>query len=327
MRDSRRGFIKAAALAAGAAACPSRLRAEAAPVFRTALRKALIAGVADDATCARLAAAGFPGVELNKKEVTVEQALAGRQTAERHGVKIHSFMGGWADFNNPDEGARRRSIDDVKRLIEVTAAYGADAILLVPCRVGGPMPRPAQFRIDFDPVTLAVKTVVEGDNAPFAAYIEAQNRATELSRAAVEELIPVAERVKVTIALENVWNNLWVLPDFAAAFVRSFKSRQVRAYLDLGNNVRYAPTEQWLRALGPELAKLHIKDFKIDREKKNDGDFVPIGKGSVDWVSVRRVIDEVGYSGWVTIESGGYTDAEHSALMDRIFAGQGAVAS
>jgi sugar phosphate isomerase/epimerase len=43
-------------------------------------------------------------------------------------------------------------------------------------------------------------------------------------------------------------------------------------------------------------------------------------------VSVRKVIDEVGYNGWVTIESGGYTDAEHSALMDRFFAGQGALA-
>jgi hexulose-6-phosphate isomerase len=168
--------------------------------------------------------------------------------------------------------------------------------------------------------------VVEGDNASFAAYIEAQNRATELSRAAVEELIPAAEKAGVAIALENVWNNLWVLPEFAAAFVRSFGSRQVRAYLDLGNNVRYAPTEQWLRALGPEIVKLHIKDFKIDRDKKNDGDFVPIGQGSVDWKSVRRVIDEVGYSGWVTIESGGYTDAQHSALMDRFFAGEGASA-
>jgi sugar phosphate isomerase/epimerase len=78
--------------------------------------------------------------------------------------------------------------------------------------------------------------------------------------------------------------------------------------------------------MGPLIVRLHIKDFKIDRAKKNDGDFVPIGKGSVDWVSVRKVIDEVGYNGWVTIESGGYTDAEHSALMDRFFAGQGALA-
>lgn len=50
---------------------------------------------------------------------------------------------------------------------------------------------------------------------------------------------------------------------------------------------------------------------------------MPIGQGSIDWKSVREVIEEIGYNGWVTIESGGYSDAEHSALMDRFFAGQG----
>ncbi len=319
---NRRDFLKAAAAAGIVSGLPSASRA-ADVAFKTKLQKALLAGVADDATCERIAKAGFPGVELTKKDVTVEQAAQGRLVAEKHGLKIHSFMGGWADFNNADPAARRKSIDDVKRLIQVTAAYGADAILLVPCRVGGTIPKPSQFKIDFDPKTLLVKSVVEGDNAPFAAYMEAQNKATELSRSAVEELIPVAAQAHVTIALENVWSNLWVLPDFAAAFVQSFNDKQVRAYLDLGNNVRYAQTEQWLRALNKNIVKLHIKDFKIDREKKNDGDFVPIGHGSVDWKSVRRVIEEIGYSGWVSIESGGFTDAEHSALMDRFFAGQG----
>jgi len=316
--------MRAVAAAGMVSGLPCAAGAAVSGTFKTKLQKALIAQVADDATCERITKAGFPGVELQKKDVTIEQALQGRGIAEKHGLRIHSFMGGWADFNNADAAVRRKSIDDVKRLIQVTSAYGADAILLVPCRVGSGMPKPSQFKIDFDPKTMVVKSVVEGDNAPFAGYIEAQNKATDLSRQAVEELIPVAAQANVIIALENVWNNLWVLPEFAAAFVRSFNSKQVRAYLDLGNNVRYAPTEQWLRALGPQLVKLHIKDFKVDRSKKNDGDFVPIGQGSIDWKSVRRTIDEVDYSGWVTIESGGYTDAEHSALMDRFFAGQGA---
>ncbi len=321
---NRRDFVKAAAAAGLLSGFPSAARAADAGAFKTKLQKALIAGVADDATCERIAKAGFPGVELSEKKVTLEQAAQGRRIAEKHGLRIHSFMGGWADFNNADPAARRASIEDVKRLIRVTAAYGADAMLLVPCRTGGTLPKPSQFKISFDPATLLVTSVVEGDNAPFAAYIDAQNKATALSRSAVEELIPVAAECKVTIALENVWNNLWVLPDFASAFVRSFNDKQVRAYLDLGNNIRYAPTEQWLRALGPLLVKLHIKDFKIDRAKPNDGAFVPIGKGSIDWKSVRRAIDDVGYSGWVTIESGEYTDAQHSLLMDRFFAGQGA---
>ncbi len=320
-----------AALAAGvAAALPKAARSAenggaAAPAFKTRLYKALIAPQADEATCERIAKAGFPGVELTDKKVTFEQAVQGRRTTEAHGVKIHSFMGGWADFNNADEAVRGQSVEDVKRMIRLASAYGASTILLVPCRVGGmPMPRPSQFRIAFDPATLAVKSVVEGDNAPFAAYIEAQNRATERSRQAVEELIPVAAREGVIIALENVWNNLWVQPAFAAAFVRSFDCPWVRAYFDLGNHVRYAPVEDWLRTLNRSIVKLHIKDFKIDRDKKNDGDFVSLGKGSIDWKSVRAAIDEIGYNGWVSIEENGYTDLEYSALMDRIFAGQGA---
>lgn len=325
MHINRRSFIKAAAAVAASSGIPFKSQASsaAACTFKTSLHKALIAKVADDATCERLAKAGFPGVELTNKDVTIEQARQGRLTAAKHGVKVHSFMYGWAQFNHADPAARRASIEDVKRIIQVSAEYGASAMLLVPCRVDEAMPKPSQFKIDFDPRNLHVKTVAEGDNAAFNDYIAAQNNATDLTRQAVEELIPVAAREGVTIALENVWNNLWVLPDFADAFLRSFDNPWVKAYFDLGNSVRYAPTEEWLRKLNRTIVKLHIKDFKIDRDKKNDGDFVPIGKGSLDWRSVRKVIDEIGYHGWVTIESGGFTDDEHSAMMDRFFAGQG----
>ena len=316
MTVSRRLFMAGA----GAwAVVPAGLMGAAQATYKTKLHKALIAAVADDATCERLVKAGFAGMELTKKDVTIEQAEQGRRTAEKHGLKIHSFLVGWADFNNVDPVARRNSIEEVKRLIQVAAAYGAEAILLVPCRISGTMPKPTQFKIDYDPGTFAIKSVAAGDNSLFAEYIAAHNQATEMTRSAVEELIPVAVRFNVKIALENVWNNLWVLPDFAAAFIKSFRHEQVKAYLDLGNHVRYAPTEAWLRALGPNIAKLHMKDFKIDRAKKNDGDFVPLYKGSVDWKSVRQVVEEIGYNGWVTLESSGYTDQEHSALMERFF--------
>ncbi len=324
MQMTRRGFLRTAGAAGVAAGLPCAVRSNGAgaKTFKTTLYKARIAPLADDTICERIAKAGFPGVELTKKGVTVEQAIQGRRTAEKHGLRIHSLMSGGADFNNPDPDARQQSLETMKQRLQVAAAYGADTLLLVPCRVNGDIPKPSQFKIDFDPQTLRVASVIEGDNTPFAAYIDAQNRATELTRAAVENLIPVAAREGVIIALENVWNNLWVLPDFAGAFVRSFDSPWVKAYLDLGNHVRYTPTEQWLRTLGSSIVKLHIKDFKIDRTKKNDGDFVPIGKGSIDWKSIRRTIDEVHYNGWVSIEENAYTDAEYSAIIDRFFAGQ-----
>ncbi|MEI6646526.1 MAG: sugar phosphate isomerase/epimerase family protein [bacterium] len=316
---SRRLFIGTAA-AAVATLKTQQLFAQRAPAFKTKLLKALIAPAADVATCERIAKAGFSGFEIQQKEASIEKARAGRKCAEQHGLKIHSLMYGWAQFNHATEEARRKSIDDAKRALEITAEFGATAMLLVPCRIDGKMPAPSQFNIAFDPVTLKMTRAAEGPEV-FAEYIEKQNIATERSRAAVEELIPIAEKHNVVIGLENVWNNLWVKPDFAAAFVKSFKNKCVRPYLDLGNHVRYAQTEAWLRAVGSDIIRLHIKDFKINREAKNEGGFVPIGKGSIDWISIRKVIEEIGYDGWVSIESGGYSDAEHSAMMDRFFAG------
>jgi L-ribulose-5-phosphate 3-epimerase len=317
---NRRTFMMSAA-GTLAALKTQRLFAQETPAFRTKLLKALIAKTADEATCERIAKAGFPGFEVQQKEASVEVARAGKACAEKHGLKIHSLMYGWAQFNHSDDMARRKSIDDAKRALAITGEFGAEVMLLVPCRIDGKMPAPSQFKIDFDAATLKVTRVAEGPEA-FAEYIAQQNKASELSRAAIEELIPVAEKNKVIIGVENVWNNLWVKPDLAAAFVKSFKSPWVRPYLDLGNHVRYAPTEEWLRAFGADIVRLHIKDFKINRAAKNEGDFVPIGKGSIDWLSVRKTIEEIGYNGWVTIESGGYTDGEHSALMDRFFTGK-----
>lgn len=323
MTLTRRSFMVAAAAAATTLATSAR--AEAQP-FKTKLQKALLAQIADEATCERIAKAGFPGVELMKKDVTIEEAQKGRKVAEKFGLKIHSFMGGWANFNNPDPVARQKSIDDVKRMIRLTAAYGADAMLLVPCRTdASPRPKPEQFKITFDEEMMRVLTVVEGDNEPYKKYITEQNRASALTQKAIAELLPVAKTEGVTLALENVWNNLWITPDFAATFIRSFNDKFVRAYLDLGNYVRYAKTEDYLRAFGPLIVRLHIKDFLINRNKANDGDFVPIGKGSIDWVSVRKVIDEINYSGWVSIEDvAGWNDAQHSTIMDNFFAGKGA---
>ncbi|MDD2461583.1 MAG: TIM barrel protein [Kiritimatiellae bacterium] len=207
---NRRDFLKAAAAAGIVAGLPSAARGATGGTFKTKLEKALIAQVADDVTCERIVKAGFSGVELTKKGVTFKQAIEGRRTAEKHGLRIHSLMSGGADFNNPDPDARKRSLDVMTERIQVAAASGASTMLLVPCRVNGQMPAPTQFSIDFDPQTLHVRTVVKGGNAPFSAYIDAQNRSTNLTREFVEKLIPVAAREGVIIALENVWDNLWV---------------------------------------------------------------------------------------------------------------------
>lgn len=315
---TRRGFLAlAGAASAGVAFGPTA----AAAVPQTRLRKALIRGLPDAAVLAALKEAGFDGLECNAWSVAPADAEAARERAAAAGLAIHSVLRGWCNFNNPDPAKVAEDIASVKTALKTAQLLGADALLLVPCRVAGG-PKPWEFAYEYDPATCLVSRVVAGDNTPFAAYMAAHNAATEASRKAVETLIPEAEACGVTIALENVWNNLWVKPDLFASLVRSFRSRWVQAYLDLGNHVKYAPTTEWINALGETIAKCHVKDFALNPDGR-DGKFVDIRDGSVDWPAVRAALQRVGYTGWLTIEgSGGLSLADQNRRLELIIAGQ-----
>lgn len=273
-------------------------------------------------TAEKAAKCGYPGLEMWEWDVDLAKAREARAIAEANGLRIHSLVRAWTNLNDPE--TFEKDVESIKKAIKIARAYGSDAILWVPCRVSPPDIKPWDFSIDFDPETCHVKGVVKGDNAPFAEYIRLQNEASAITEKAIEQIIPVAAYEGVTIALENVWNQLWVMPEFAAAYVKRFDNLWVKMYFDLGNNCKYAPTERWLRALGKSaLAKLHIKDFEIDRKAPQGGKFVPIGYGSIDWVSVRNTIEEVGFNGWVTLEDvAHYSNEEHMSILNAFFAGK-----
>ena len=180
------------------------------------------------------------------------------------------------------------------------------------------LPKPWEFDLQFDEKTAHVTQVVAGDNEPFKKYIETQNRATDLSRDALQQLISVAEENGVIIAVENVWNNLWVKPDLFAAFLRSCDSPWIQAYFDIGNHVKYAPPEEWIRTLGDLIVKCHVKDFKLNANRQG-GKFVNIREGSVDWPKVIQALDAIKYNGWMTIEGSGKLPViEQSNRLDQI---------
>lgn len=313
---TRRNFLAASAAAGVGMLAAGRLQA--AP-FKTKLYKAII-GKPTEVVLKNLKAAGYEGIESSDRGATPAQAAAAREVAEKLGVKIHAVLFGWANFNQ--EKSVEKDIEAVSVALRAAQAYGADAVLLVPCRTGvTPIPDPWDFDIEFDPKTNHVKRVVTGDNAKYAKYIEAHNQAADMSRAAVKKLIPVAEKAKVAIALENVWNNLWVKPAIFANFVKSFDSPWVKAYFDIGNHVKYAPPQEWIRALGKEIVKVHIKDFKLNPDG-HGGKFVHPRDGSVNWPVVRQELDKIGYNGWLTLEDGGLPPEEFVRRMDLIIAGK-----
>jgi len=319
---TRREFTVAlAASSAAAAAIGTRTARAAETGFKTTLHKALIGGLPDEKRITSMKEAGFGGLECNAWKAEPAKAEAVRKVVDRLDFKVHSVLRGWTQFN--DAKAAPGHIETVETALRTSAILGADALLLVPCRVGGvPMPAPHEFQIEFDEKTGHVTRVAAGDNAQYEAYIKAQNQATDMSRAALEKLIPVAEREGVVIAIENVWNNLWVKPDLFAHFVRSFENKWVQAYFDIGNHVKYARPEEWIRALGKLIVKCHVKDFKLNPDGIG-GKFVNIRDGSVNWPAVRRELDRVGYSGWMTIEgSGKLSMQEKSERLDLIIAGK-----
>ena len=320
-RVTRREFLAASSAAPLVLFAAGRLSG-AEEAARPQRKKAVICGRPAEDHLKKLKAAGFDGVETNAADLAPQDAATCRQVAENVGMKIHSVLRGWMEFNSTDPAKVAKSLQAAERSLRAAQAFGADAILLVPCKIGGmKTPEAWEFDIAFDPATGHLTRVVKGDNEPYRAYIEAHDHATDASRQTVRKLIPLAEETGVVIALENVWNNLWVKPDLFANFVNAFDSPWVKAYFDIGNHVKYAPSEEFIRALGPTIAKCHVKDFKLNPDG-HGGKFCNIRDGSINWPGVSRALDEVRYAGWMTIEGGNCPLEEHSRRLDLILAGQ-----
>jgi len=275
--------------------------------FKTTLKKGAIVAKPTEAALKSAKDAGFDGVESTDWGLAPEEAAKCREAAEKVGIQIHSVMRGWADFNLKDPAKVADSVASAEKALRAAQGYGATTILLVPCRIGGmPMPEAWDFKIELDEKNGHLKSVAAGDNEKYKAYIEAHDWATDSTREAVKKLIPIAEETKVIIALENVWNNLWVRPALHKWLVASFESPWVKAYFDIANHVKYVPVapEEWIRTLGPLIAKCHAKDFKL-KPDGHGGDWPSLRQGSVKWPEVRKALDEIGYNSYLTIEGPG----------------------
>ena len=289
--------------------------------FKHTLHKALIVDEPTEEVLKKVKDAGFEGVEAGI--VSLAEAIKARKVTERLGLRIHSVIRGWAKFNS-------RNSDDVESSFATTVdalfaarGYGADAILLVPGRVGGQtIPKPREFRVKFDRKSGHLRAVVEKDNDRYRDYMAAHDHAYDTFRAAIGKLIPKAEETGVVIAIENVWNNLFVDPQHMAYFIDSFNSPWVRSYFDIGNHVKYSAPEEWIAILGKRIVKCHVKDFKLNTGGQG-GSFVNIREGSVNWPAVRKVLEAIGYDGWMTIEgSEELSIEEQNRRLDLIIAGK-----
>jgi len=237
---------------------------------------------------------GFEGVEIG---TIADAAVAAeiKEASAKTGLRIHSVMNAdhWRyPLSSADPEVVAKSVTGMETSLRNAKLWGADAVLLVPGVVNADTP-----------------------------YQDAWTRSQNVIKA---RILPLAKELQVVIGMENVWNKFLLSPLEMAKYVDGFASPWVKAYVDVGNMIFYGFPQDWIRTLGPRIARIHVKDFKLDR-KESRYSWTNLGQGDVDWPAVRAALAAVKYEGWVTTEiSGG--DAAYLkdvvARLDRIFAGQ-----
>jgi L-ribulose-5-phosphate 3-epimerase len=129
---------------------------------------------------------------------------------------------------------------------------------------------------------------------PFFGRAEIRDDA-ELDRAAAafRPLCRLAGERGVTLCYEGT------LPaDRIRALSDRIGTRAFRCYFDLANVVvRGMDTATELRALGSLVHRVHLKDTLV-----GPGDCAP-GLGRVDFAESSRALDEIGYDGWIVLET------------------------
>lgn len=122
----------------------------------------------------------------------------------------------------------------------------------------------------------------------------------------LDELLPVADRLNYTIALENMLPGdnsvrFGARVEHFERFIRDFRHPNVGFCLDTGHALVAAGpahADEFHAVMAPHMAAYHLADNAGDR----DSHLAP-GHGRVDWDTVFRRAAQIGFSGCMCIET------------------------
>ncbi len=231
--------------------------------------------------------AGFDAVEPNfdlegefSAESSDDEIRAIRALADEIGIEISgvcSFLFWPYSMTHPDQDRRARGLELAGRMAEAAALLGTDNLLVVPGAVYAPWLE--------DPVPVP-NDVCE-----------------RLATEAVRELIPRAERLGVTINIENIFANGFLFsPQEMAAFVDGFESDTVKVHFDTGNIMQYQFPEHWIPVLGRRIKNVHLKEWDKRTHEFNLHTFRTLLDGTTNWPAVISELQRIEYNGYLTFE-------------------------
>lgn len=222
--------------------------------------------------------AGFEGIEIRmgeevKLSFTPDEVKRVGDDARRAGVAISAL---WASeglpghpLNDPSPEVRAKGVADIVKTIEAAALLGCGAILVVPGRLGSG-----------------------------SRFVTGYEETWKLFTAELKKTLPAAARAKVVVGPENVWNKFLVSPLEMRSFVDQFSSPWLQAFFDIGNVMQFGYPQDWILTLGRRLRNIHLKDYKLST-RAEQGRFVNLMEGDVDWKENMAALVRVGYQGFI----------------------------
>ncbi len=248
--------------------------------------------------------AGFAGIEVRLGRgldltATRDEAQRVAEASRKSGVAIVSLWVsgalGETPLNHHDPAVRAKGVEAIHKAIDLAKWVGCGALLIVPGRLG--------------------------NGARFVyGYQETWDRVTEQLRNCVAH----AAESRVYLTPENVWNKFLVSPLEMRTFVDQFQSPWVQTHFDIGNIMQFGYPQDWILTLGSRIRRVHVKDYKLS-QRAEQGRFVDLLEGDVDWKDVMACFKKIGYRGFMCPEIGARPDdPDHlkkvSLALDKILA-------
>ena len=200
------------------------------------------------------------------------------------------------DFTNPNAEARKRAVEHEAQMICVTKLLGGEG---------------------------AVCRVLSGQRYPEVS----REKGIEWVAECIEQVLPVAREHKIILGLENHYKDgFWRYPEFAQkmdVFLELLNAIPEREYF----GVQYDPSNaivagddpvELLRAVADRVVSMHASDrfltegYRLEDLAGGDGTIGYFeglqhgvtGAGLNDYDQIFKILRDVGYDGWVSIEDG-----------------------